>query len=498
MKNLYETLSFLKTRKNKPILNQLTGYFDMENLIINMNTPFDEKEKNEEKEALNNLLTIKHEKNHWVQFCSSTLGLIYTLIYELENNLIWNLMVKYDYKYPLINYINKDDESIYSLYNIAEVILCYLEGTSNAENINYMKRFELGKMFNILWNLIIPELLVHNNVFLHTSFIDNFQQILKHMNELDKYYENKFALYQNSKLFGTIDLLEGAARIQDKLILYNRFKNPDRYINLLNHDLKYENAEIMFDECFSSDAFKDLYGFKKFFILMLIDYAINFTSPLDIGNRKFYEDYFLYPYNNILPINRYVKLILAFKELLENREVEITYLYNQNGEVKYSIELLNEFINEIYSKLEQKTGYDNPIKIARNFLNDGVADETKGDLFKMHFTNFKKLCEIRVECPLFIVSSEILNNYDRKLYFKYFKKLNILLKIDGKFSNINDENEIFVVNSIVCNFLNNMLFEDKISLELLSKQNSVNPTYILYILQQIFKKDKIDNIFKTQ
>jgi len=464
----------------------------MENRIININTPFDEKE------SLYNLLTVKHEKNHWVQFCSSTLGLLYTLIYEFENNLIWNLMIKYDYKYPLINYINKDDEYIYSLYNIAEMILCYLEGSSNAENIDRMKRFDLGEMFNILLDLIISELLVHNNVFLHTGLISAFQEVLKYMRESDIYYAKKIALYQNNKLFGTIDLLEGSARVQDKIILYNRFKNPDKYINLLNHDLVYENAEIMFDKCFSSISFKELYVFKKFFILMLIDYAINFTSPIDIGNRKYYEDYLIYPYNNILPINRYIKLILAFKELLENREVEITYLYNRNGEVKYTIKLLNKFINEIYSKLEQKTGYDNPIKISRNFLNNNVTEETKGELLKMHFINFKKLCEIRVECPLFIVSSEILNSYDRKLYLKYFKQLNILLKIDGKFSDINDENEIFIANSIVCSFLNDILFEDKISLELLSKQNSVNPSYILCVLQQIFEKDKINNIFKVQ
>ena len=493
MKNLYEILSFLKTRMNKPTLNQLMGYFDTESYIINLNTSF------EEKEVLYDLLTIKHEKNHWIQFASSTLGMLYTLIHEFETNLIWNLMLRHDYKYPLINYINKDDEYIYSLYNIAEMILCYLEGSSNIENINRMKKSNLGKMFNLLLDSIVSEALVHNNVFREANLINTFHDMLKKSNDFKLNLDNRFVLFQNNKVFGTIDLLEGAARIQDKISLYNRFEYPDKYIDLLCNDSVYENAEIIFDKLLYPITFNNYYVFKKFFILLLIDYAINFISPMDISNAKFYADYLIFTYSNIIPFNRYVRLIIAFKELITNDEVEMTCLYNEeNDEIKYNVELLNEFIENIYLKLEKKTDFDNPIKTSKRFLDDKNINDANSKYLNLYLFNFKKLCKIRIECPLFLVSSEMLNYYDRGLYLKYYNELNILFKFNGNFPIIDNENETYIINSIIYSFLVEMFFSDNISLEYLAKKNSVESNYIKHVLESFIGKDKIENILKFQ
>ncbi len=427
--------------------------------------------------------------------------MLYVLIYEFEKNLICNLLIRHENRYPLIDNVNledKEDKYICDLYSFAEKLLCCLEGNTKEKNLEQIYTNDLGNMFNILLDSIISEMLVHNNVFQDEELIVYFQELLENIGGFKESYEKKFILSQDGMIYGSIDLLEGSARIQDKLTLHARFKESERYIDKLCNDSIYENAEILFDKTIAPVSFDDFYEFKKFFILLLIDYAINFTSPLDITNKKFYEDYFIYPYNNILTINRYLRLVLAFKELLRNKEVEIYYLYNKKGQVKYSIKKLNEIICNLYEKLERITEYDNPIKIAKRILEDKVVNEANGEYLNLCLMNFKKVCEIRIQCPLFLISSELVNSYDRKLYLKYFDYLNVLYKVNGNYTNVNEETEIYIINGVIYDFLNDMFFGDNISLKKIAERNSVDVDSVLSILSHVFDKNKIDKIFKNK
>ena len=65
-------------------------------------------------------------------------------------------------------------------------------------------------------------------------------------------------------------------------------------------------------------------------------------------------------------------------------------------------------------------------------------------------------------------------------------------------SNVNEETEIYIINGVIYDFLNDMFFGDNISLKKIAERNSVDVDSVLSILSHVFDKNKIDKIFKNK
>ncbi len=453
MRNLSESCSFLKMR-SKAKLNSPLGTFD----TITRTIETDKYYLDNLTDAVDSWLhycTFFHEQMHYYQFASSSLGLFFTCLMDMEYEIIAPLVQELDFIPPFINCVeNQADEFNKRLHSLREMLGYKKE---QAQSFDYVQKL-LDEISDIELFLFVleggfpPEQLeqVTKGRPLRTSLMNKIYYYVSRLydhtgKDLNAFYDSMKKKYspKKSKLancneimlmsapnglaFGYNMILESQARYCEltRLLSYmGRFNEPENLVKVRQELLKKDDYQIAHNIFASvvTHLSKEMTPIHVFLFCLVCDYAIHIPIPQtpQLGDSFLA----LYDFNLIMPGPRFISICSALNRALKDGS-DISAKEWDWGKVQFlelkTLDEWNRLIYILYDVISKDTGYPSPISIANAFIeNNYTFDAWRMDFFPVDYDNavFLEACKTRIKYPLFFINPELFRLIDRKKYIE--------------------------------------------------------------------------------
>ncbi len=449
--NLSENCLFLKMR-NKMKLNSVFGSFDTITKFIEIKDfdLFDTNAIEANVESWLNYYTYYHEKMHYYQFTSTSLGLFITCLEDLKLDSIIPFINELDFVPPFIDCVEEHEKEfnqkiylmrdklgiskyqtkeldyikvLFDSLSEAELLMWIMEGGFSEKELELITKntpftnYGIRKIYSFIseyYKLAGKDLFTF-----YSSFLKDFEKS-KIQIPSPQFY---FVELDNGVSFGYNHILEAQARYCELTRLISNVRRfGDNNIhksvkNILTKQDYYQEAYNIFKSIVVNIERCDQY-FIIFVFCLICDYAINIPIPQIPQLEESYAS--LLDLTIMLPAVRFFHICFAVNEVIIKCD---TCMKLQKNDIfnPRALSDWNKAIDIIYEGINKKTGYSSPITKAKAF----IENEYKfTDHLSFDYDNivFMEACKTRLQYPLFFINPELFRLIDRKTYIELTNK----------------------------------------------------------------------------